>query len=119
MRANMCQRVDRSLEAVEGVSFATHDDFKRRVVFVLANFACSHTPIRSCEMTFPAVSDLPPSENSDVPLVAQLPVSVTSLAEILLVLNETESYHCSPSLRVGALVHANTRCHRGHGHRYR
>ena len=34
-------------------------------------------------------------------------------SEILLVLNEAESYHWSPSLRVEAVVHANTRCHRG------
>ena len=36
--------------------------------------------------------------------------------EILLVLNEAESYHWSPSLRVGAVVHANTRCHRDRPH---
>ena len=28
-------------------------------------------------------------------------------------MNDAESYHWSPSLRVGAVVHANTRCHRG------
>lgn len=34
-------------------------------------------------------------------------------AEILLVLKEAESYHWSPSLRVEAVVYANTRCLRG------
>jgi hypothetical protein len=59
------------------------------------------------------VSDFLPSENSGVPLAAQLPVNVTARVEILLVLMEEESYHWSPSLRVEAAVHANTRCHRG------
>ena len=41
--ANRRQRVDRALEAVESVTLSAHDDFKRLVIFVLANFACSHT----------------------------------------------------------------------------
>jgi len=52
------------------------------------------------------VSDFLPRENSGVP----------ARAEILLVLNDAESYHWSPSLRVGAVLHANTRCHRGRPH---
>ena len=41
--ANRRQRVDRALEAIKGVTFSAHDDFKRLVIFVLANFACRHT----------------------------------------------------------------------------
>ena len=37
------QRVDRALEAVEGVMLTFDHNLKRLVVFVLANFACSHT----------------------------------------------------------------------------
>jgi hypothetical protein len=43
VRANRRQRVDCALEAVEGVTLAAHDDFKGLVVFILANFACSHS----------------------------------------------------------------------------
>jgi hypothetical protein len=41
--ANRRQRVDCALEAIEGVTLSAHDDFKRLVIFVLANFACRHT----------------------------------------------------------------------------
>ena len=41
--ANRRQRVDCALEAVESVTLSAHDDFKRLVIFVLANFACRHT----------------------------------------------------------------------------
>jgi len=44
VRANRRQRVDRALEAIKGVTFSGDDDFKRLVIFVLANFACRHTP---------------------------------------------------------------------------
>jgi len=43
MRANRRQRVDRALEAIEGVMLPANDDFKRLVIFIFANFACSHT----------------------------------------------------------------------------
>ena len=43
MRANWCQRVDRALEAVKGMVRAGHDYLKRLVIFIFANFACSHT----------------------------------------------------------------------------
>jgi len=43
VRANRRQRVDRALEAVERVMLAGNDHFKRLVIFVFANFACSHT----------------------------------------------------------------------------
>jgi hypothetical protein len=43
MRANRRQRVDRALKAVEGVMFSANDNFKRLVIFVFANFACTHT----------------------------------------------------------------------------
>jgi hypothetical protein len=38
--ANRRQRVDCAFEAIEGVTLSTHNDFKRLVVFVFANFAC-------------------------------------------------------------------------------
>ena len=43
VRANRCQRVDRTLETVENVTFSAHDNLKRFVIIVLANFASSHT----------------------------------------------------------------------------
>lgn len=42
VRANRRQRVDCALEAIEDVVLSAHDDFKRLVIFVLANFACGH-----------------------------------------------------------------------------
>jgi hypothetical protein len=43
MRTNRRQRVYRALEAIEGVMFPANDYFKRFVIFIFANFACSHT----------------------------------------------------------------------------
>jgi hypothetical protein len=43
MRANRRQRMDRALEAIEGVMLPANDYFKRLVIFIFANFACSHT----------------------------------------------------------------------------
>ena len=43
VRANRRQRVDRALEAVKGMVRAGHDYLKRLVVFIFANFTCSHT----------------------------------------------------------------------------
>ena len=43
MRANRCQRVDRALEAIEGVMLAGHNYFERLVILIFTNFACSHT----------------------------------------------------------------------------
>jgi len=43
MRANRCQRVDRALEAVEGVMLPANDYFERLVILIFANFTCSHT----------------------------------------------------------------------------
>jgi hypothetical protein len=45
VRANRRQRMDRALEAVERVVRPVNDHFKRLVVFIFANFACSHTEI--------------------------------------------------------------------------
>jgi len=45
MRANRRQRVDRALEAVERVVFSANDHFKRLVIFIFTNFACSRTQI--------------------------------------------------------------------------
>jgi hypothetical protein len=41
--ADRCQCVDRAFEAIECVMLSGYDDFKRLVIFILANFACSHT----------------------------------------------------------------------------
>ena len=41
--ANRCKRVDCALEAIKGVTLSAHDDFKRLVIIVLANFAFRHT----------------------------------------------------------------------------
>ena len=43
MRANRRQRVDCALEAIKDVALSAHDDFKRIVVIVVADFALSHT----------------------------------------------------------------------------
>jgi hypothetical protein len=43
VRANRCQRMDRAFEAIEGVMLAGNDYFKRLVIFIFTNFACSHT----------------------------------------------------------------------------
>ena len=43
--ADRRQRVDCTLEAIERVMLACYDHFKRLVVFVFTNFACSHTQL--------------------------------------------------------------------------
>jgi len=43
VRANRRQRVDCAFEAVESVTLSAHDDFKRLVIIIPANFAFSHT----------------------------------------------------------------------------
>ena len=45
VRANRRQRVDCAFEAIEGVTLSAHNDFKRLVVFVFADFARSHTQL--------------------------------------------------------------------------
>ena len=59
MRTDWCQRVDRALETIEGVMLAGYDHFKRLVIFIFANFACSHTQLfrasdtlRRCPLRF-------------------------------------------------------------------
>ena len=42
MRASRRQSVDGALETVEGVVLPADDHFKRLVIFVVANFECSH-----------------------------------------------------------------------------
>jgi len=53
--ADRRQCVDRAFEAIECVMLSGYDHFKRLVIFILANFACSHTqffrasaPLRRC-----------------------------------------------------------------------
>ena len=55
VRANRSERVDRAFEAIEGVMLTSNDYFKRFVIFVFANFACSHTQIVSRAVAFAAV----------------------------------------------------------------
>lgn len=43
VRADWCERMDCALEAIERVMLAGDDYFKRFVIFIFANFACSHT----------------------------------------------------------------------------
>ena len=59
VRADRRQRVDRAFEAIECVMFPGYDHFKRLVIFILANFACSHTQffrasaaLRRCPLGF-------------------------------------------------------------------
>jgi len=55
MRADRCQRVDRTFEAIECVMLSRDDYLKRFVIFILANFACTHTSIVSRLRGFAAV----------------------------------------------------------------
>jgi hypothetical protein len=57
VRANGCERVDCAFEAIEGVMLTGNDHFERFVIFIFANFACSHTqmvrartPLRRCSL---------------------------------------------------------------------
>ena len=43
VRANRREGVDCTLKAIKDVAFSAHDDFKRLVIIVLADFACRHT----------------------------------------------------------------------------
>jgi hypothetical protein len=43
--ANRRERVDCALEAIKDVALSIHNDFKRFVIIVLANFASRHTQI--------------------------------------------------------------------------
>jgi hypothetical protein len=54
--ANRGQRVDRALEAIEGVMLAANNHLKGLVIFIFTNFACSHTKSLSHAAAFAAVS---------------------------------------------------------------
>jgi hypothetical protein len=56
VRTHRCQSVDRALEAIERVMLSGDDHLERFVIFILANFACTHTPIVSRLRGFAAVS---------------------------------------------------------------
>ena len=58
MRTDRRERVDRALETVEGVMLSGYDHFEGLVVFVFANFTCSHTATLSRAAGVVAVSDL-------------------------------------------------------------
>jgi hypothetical protein len=62
VRADRRQRVNRALEAIKGVMLASYDHFERLVIFILTNFACSHTQffrmppaLRWCSLDFERV----------------------------------------------------------------
>jgi hypothetical protein len=55
VRANRRERVDCAFEAIEGVMLTGNDHFERFVIFVFANFACSHTQTVSRAVAFAAV----------------------------------------------------------------
>ena len=53
------ERVNRTFEAIECVMLSGYDHFKRLVIFIFANFACSHTQffrasaaLRRCPLGF-------------------------------------------------------------------
>jgi len=113
VRTNRRQRVDCAFKAVENVTLSAHNDFKRLVIIIPANFAFSHTQfVRARRGEWRCLFAVANEIRSQ--LTAWDYGAVYRFApEILLVLNEAESYHWSPLLRVGAVVHANTRRHRG------
>ena len=43
--ADRRQGMDRTFEAIKCVMLSGYDHFKRLVIFILANFACSHTQL--------------------------------------------------------------------------
>src|SRR5215831_14980937 len=62
VRADRRQCVDCALEAIECVMLSGYDHFKRLVIFIFANFACSHTQffrasgaLRRCPLDFERV----------------------------------------------------------------
>ena len=80
VRANRRQRVNCALEAIKGVALSAHDDFKRLVIIVLADFACRHTQfVRARGGQWRCLISMP-NENSSVPLLGQLPITVYSFA---------------------------------------
>jgi hypothetical protein len=59
VRTDRRKRVDRAFEAIECVMLSGYDHFKRLVIFIFANFACSHTQffrasaaLRRCPLGF-------------------------------------------------------------------
>lgn len=58
VRAHWRQRMDRAFEAIECVMLSGYDHFKRLVIFILANFTCSHTITLSRLGSFAAVLSL-------------------------------------------------------------
>jgi hypothetical protein len=94
MRANRRQRVDCAFEAIEGVTLSAHNDFKGLVVFVFADFAHRHTQLlrarggsRWCLFTVATVFPVAKRAGHH-----RYRLQICAL-EILLVLNEAESYH--------------------------
>jgi hypothetical protein len=69
VRADRRQGVDRAFEAIECVMLSGYHYFERFVIFIFANFACSHTqlfrssaPLRWCP---PGVEKVEITEESD------------------------------------------------------
>jgi hypothetical protein len=62
VRTDWRQRVDRAFETIECVMLSANDYFERLVIFILTNFACSHTQffrasvaLRRCPVGFEKV----------------------------------------------------------------
>ena len=73
VRANRCQRVDRALEAIEGVVLAANNHLKGLVIFIFTNFTCSHTKSLSRTAAFVAVSAFFFASESTVITVSNVP----------------------------------------------
>ena len=98
VRANRRQRVDCAFEAIEGVTLSAHNDFKRLVVFVFANFAYWHTQsVRAGEASRRCLIHWRRKfcERSSRHHRCRLqPRRSICGAEIFLVFSRSESYHC-------------------------
>ena len=73
VRANRRQRVDRALEAIEGVVLAGNNHLKGLVIFIFTNFTCSHTKSLSHAAAFVAVSAFFFASESTVITVSNVP----------------------------------------------
>ena len=98
VRTNSRQRVDCAFEAIEGVALSADNDFKRLVVFVFANFASRHTTLlhgRGASRRYPIHWRCKFCERSSRHHRCRLqPRRSICSAEIFLVFNRSESYHC-------------------------
>ena len=73
MQTNRCQRVDRTLEAIERMMLSGNNHLKGLVILIFTNFACSHTKSLSCVAAFAAVSAFFFASESTVIAVSNMP----------------------------------------------